>query len=444
MNKKLSESFINQNEPIKKAVEMLERTEKKTLFVINDQEQFIGLVNDGDIRRALLNGISEENPIYRITNCSTITDVELAKARIKKTDARYIVVPLLDKERRVVDCTVVTQKTETPFITTPHKFNRVLVIGGAGYLGSILCRKLLKKGYKVRVLDCLLYGDEGIRELYPYSSFEFTYGDMRNLKTLVNSIADVDAVIHLAAIVGDPASALNPSETIQTNYLATRMVAEVCRFSHINRLIFASTCSVYGASKQDELLYETSPLNPVSLYAQMKIKSEEALLEMKNNSFKPVIFRMATLHGKSPRQRFDLAVNIMTMKALFDHKITVHGGTQYRAFCHVSDAADAYIKCLETPLDTIKDTIYNIASENLQILHVAKTIEHYIPDSSSEIVDIEDKRNYIVSGKNADTTFSLHHKFLIDDTVQSLIKDKEKFKDFENKKYSNIKYLSES
>ena len=441
---KLEDSIVSMDTPIKDALSILEKTEKKTIFIVNIQNQLIGLVNDGDIRRALLNGISEDRPVYRITNCNPITDIETAKQRIKKTDARYIVVPILNKDQQIIDCTVVTQKTQTPFTSSPPKFKRVLVVGGAGYLGSVLCRKLLNKEYKVRVLDSLLYGDAGIRDLYKNPDFEFIYGDMRNLQVLVNAISDVDAVIHLAAIVGDPASALNPSETIQTNCLATKMVAEVCKFMHINKLIFASTCSVYGASKDKQLLYEHSRLNPVSLYARMKIRSEETLTEMQNESFRPVIFRMGTLHGLSPRMRFDLAANIMTIKAIHHHKFMVYGGSQYRAFLHVEDAADAYIRCLETPHSSINHSIYNLVSENLTIKQLASSITSLINNVKVKTEDVTDKRNYMVSGLRANTTFCLKPKRTVKHTIASIAENADRYKDFENKKYSNIKYLSES
>jgi len=436
----IRDSCIDWNSKIKDAIRLIELSEKKTIFVI-DGDRFVGVINDGDARRGLLSGISEEDCLIKITNTDPITDIETAKKRIEKTDARYILVPIVDKDRKLIDCTVVTREGESK--TNYAKYDRVLVIGGAGYLGSVLCRKLLKKGYHVRVLDVLLYGDDGIKDLYKDPRFEFNYGDMRDLQMLVRSLKDVDAVIHLAAIVGDPASALEPIDTIQSNYFATKMVAEVCKFAHISKFIFASTCSVYGASEDKRMLSEISKTNPVSLYADMKLKSEKALLEMKDRSFKPIIFRMGTLHGISPRMRFDLVVNLLTIRACQTNKFKIFGGEQHRAFCHVSDAADAYVKCLETSNSGITSTIYNLVSENMSIKELGELVKS-TTGAKMEVEDVTDLRNYIVCGIWGNVTFDLNHKMKIANTITSIVKNMKKYKDFKDKKYSNVDHLKEA
>ena len=141
--------------------------------------------------------------------------------------------------------------------------NKILVTGGAGYLGSVLCRKLLNRGYKVKVLDNLTYGDDGIKGL----NIELLKGDIRNIHDIVEAVHDVDAVIHLAAIVGDPACAAEPVKTLEVNYLATKAIIEACKWFKVKRFIFASTCSIYGKGLEAKLT-EKTPLNPVSLYAE--------------------------------------------------------------------------------------------------------------------------------------------------------------------------------
>ncbi|HSW50814.1 MAG TPA: NAD-dependent epimerase/dehydratase family protein, partial [Bryobacteraceae bacterium] len=147
----------------------------------------------------------------------------------------------------------------------------VLVVGGAGYIGSILVRRLIASGRKVRVLDSLAYGNSALRSMFGHPSMELQAGDCRNLKSVVSAVDGVDTVIHLAAIVGDPACEQEREAALETNYAATRMLIEVARGAKVRRLIFASTCSVYGAS--DELVEETSQPNPISLYAQTKVQS---------------------------------------------------------------------------------------------------------------------------------------------------------------------------
>ncbi len=171
----------------------------------------------------------------------------------------------------------------------------ILVIGGAGYIGSILVRKLLQQGYSVTVLDALLYGDESIRELYGQPRLEFIKGDFRDIGSVVNAMRGIDAVVHLGALVGDPACAIDEKLTIEINLAATRMIAEVAKGFGVQRFLFASTCSVYGAS--EELSHEESELKPVSLYARTKISSEQALLSLAGSRFAPTIVRFATIFG---------------------------------------------------------------------------------------------------------------------------------------------------
>jgi len=193
---------------------------------------------------------------------------------------------------------------------------RVLVIGGAGYVGSALVRQLLARGYIVRVLDVLLYGDRAMAELRTHPRFEFVHGDFRNVESVVSCMRDVDAVAHLGAIVGDPAGDLEPDLTLEVNVAATRLIAEVARGFGVRRFIFTSTCSVYGAS--DHLLDEKSETKAVSLYARSKLESEAILSKMTDASFSPVILRLGTLYGLSYRPRFDLVVNVLAAKAVLE------------------------------------------------------------------------------------------------------------------------------
>jgi nucleoside-diphosphate-sugar epimerase len=190
----------------------------------------------------------------------------------------------------------------------------------------------------------------------------------------VNSLTDTDAVILLAAIVGDPASKARPTETIETNVLAAQALASACKLHQINRFLYASTCSVYGIGA--DLLDEDAPLNPVSLYARTKIESEKIILGMGDEYFSPTILRMGTLYGYSPRMRFDLVVNTMSMKSFVDGKIQVFGGRQWRPLLGVEDAAEAFIRCVEAGLQDVGNRIFNVGSDgqNYQIDEVAEII----------------------------------------------------------------------
>lgn len=275
---------------------------------------------------------------------------------------------------------------------------KVLVIGGAGYIGSVLVRKLLHYGYKVRVLDILMYGDSSIDDLYDHPDFELIKGDFRNIDTIIKSMQGIDLVTHLGAIVGDPACEIDKDISFDINTMATRMIAEAAKGFGVRHFVFASTCSVYGAS--DFLITEKSVLNPVSMYAKTKIASEKVLLFLSDTNFKPIIMRFATIYGMSYRPRFDLVVNTLTAKAYYEKKINIFGGDQWRPFLHVDDVSEAIIKCLKLPQNNIDGQILNVGTnnQNYQISDIGKIIKDVIPDVEVVTLDKDiDKRNYHVS-----------------------------------------------
>jgi nucleoside-diphosphate-sugar epimerase len=261
-----------------------------------------------------------------------------------------------------------------------NPIRNVLVVGGAGFVGSVLLPKLLDRGYHVRVMDSLVYGDEGIRHLNGRPRYELLDGDLRSLESIVRSSRDADAVIHLGALVGDPACALDENLTLEINLKATRNLAEVARGIGVRRFIFASTCSVYGAT--DELLDETSALGPVSLYARSKMESEQLTLALDNHEFSTVALRFGTFYGLSPRPRFDLIVNMLVAKAIHDKEITIFGGDQWRPFLHVDDGAEAIVRCLEAPGHVVKGQIFNVGSDeqNYTLRQIAEEIAGALPD----------------------------------------------------------------
>jgi nucleoside-diphosphate-sugar epimerase len=281
----------------------------------------------------------------------------------------------------------------------------VLVTGGAGYIGSLLVRRLLDRGYRVRVLDILLYGDRAIRGVLEHPALELVVADFRHREAVEAALTGIDAVIHLGGIVGDPACALDPEFTVAINEEATRTVADACAREGVERLIFASSCSVYGAN--DELLHETSALHPVSLYARTKIASEQMLLDHTGHRCPSVILRFATIYGYSHRPRFDLVVNVLTAKAVTEGRITVHGGDQWRPFVHVDDLARALVAALEAPLVAVAGQVFNVGSngQNYRLSEVADIVQELIP-TTEVVIDANsaDRRNYRVDfTKIADT-----------------------------------------
>ncbi|MBZ0202933.1 MAG: SDR family oxidoreductase, partial [Ignavibacteria bacterium] len=283
--------------------------------------------------------------------------------------------------------------------------DKILVIGGAGYLGAVLVENLLRRGYSVRILDSFIYGKKAVEKYTGDKRVEVINGDIRNIETVNNSMEGIGSVALLAAVVGDPASKARPEQTVETNYLAAQVVASSAKRSGVKKFIYASTCSVYGVGS--EMLDEQAPLNPVSLYAKTKISSEESIMSIAGGDFSPVIMRMSTLYGFSPRMRFDLVVNTMTMTAFTGGRITVFGGNQWRPLLSLEDAADAYIKVLESKMQMNGGKIYNVGSEeqNYIITDVAKLVAEGIKKASGKDIPINiegdstDARDYRVTFK---------------------------------------------
>ncbi len=324
--------------------------------------------------------------------------------------------------------------------------SNVLVIGGAGYIGSALLPKLLDRGYHVRLLDRLLFGTEPIAEIMHHPRLEIVQADFRQVDKVVEALRGMDAVIHLGAIVGDPACALDEELTTEVNLMATRMIAEVAKGCGVDRFIFASTCSVYGAS--DELLDEQSELNPVSLYARSKIASEKVLTELADRDFGPVILRFGTVYGLSGRNRFDLVINLLAAKAIVEGRITVYGGSQWRPFVHVDDVALAVFRVLEAPRALVENQVFNVGSDeqNYTIQQVGEIVKRLVP--AAELVSVgsdTDRRNYRVSFRKIRNELGFAPRWTVEDGVKQVIVALRsgKVQDYGDARYNNAKFLTE-
>ncbi len=325
------------------------------------------------------------------------------------------------------------------------KVRRALVIGGAGYIGSSLLPMLLDRGYEVRVLDLLIYGKDPISPWLDDPRLEVIQADFRQIDRVVSAMQDVDAVIHLGAIVGDPACALDEGLTTEINLMATRVIAEIAKGYGVRYFIFASTCSVYGAS--DQVLDEESPTKPISLYARTKAASEKVLLKMADDQFAPVILRFSTVYGLSGRFRFDLVVNLLTAKALIDGEITIFGGNQWRSFVHVADAARSIMHVLSASPDHVRGQIFNVGSDeqNYTISQVGNKINSYVP--SAQIVnkgDEKDPNDYRVGFEKIRKGLKFIPEWTIDKGIEQVIEaiQSGQVKDYKQPQYSNIKFLT--
>ena len=279
---------------------------------------------------------------------------------------------------------------------------KVLVTGGAGYIGSVLVRQLLQKNYKVRVLDSLKFGGDALYDVMLHPNFEFMKGDICNEGDIDNALLGVDAVAHLAAIVGDPACKKYSEEAQATNWDGSIQLFKKADKAGVSRFIFASTCSNYGKmSNPDEFVTETSELRPVSLYAELKVKFEKYLLEdNKNSNICSTALRFSTVYGFSPRIRFDLTVNEFTRNAVVYGEQEIWGSQFWRPYCHVDDLARAVVLVLESDEDKVRANVFNVGSteENYMKGMVINEVCKVVPNVKVNYVESnEDPRDYRVN-----------------------------------------------
>lgn len=306
---------------------------------------------------------------------------------------------------------------------------KVLVVGGAGYVGGYLVDLAEAQGHEVRVFDKLVYEDAYLKKV------DFHFGDVNNEKALQPHLEWAEVVVWLAAVVGDPACALNPQLTVDTNVESVK--ALVKNFS--GRIIFPSTCSVYGA--QDGLLDEKSPFDPLSLYAETKIAAEKVLLEAPNET---LIFRLGTLYGLSDtysRLRVDLVLNVLTIRAIREGTMSVFGGKQYRPLLHVRDVATAMVPGISSNATGV----FNLHAENMTILELAEKIQEQVPNAVLKISDstFQDSRNYAVSSAKAETELGFRPTWSVTDGIAEIAAAMREFRipDVNVERFSNVAAL---
>ncbi len=279
---------------------------------------------------------------------------------------------------------------------------KVLVTGGAGYIGSVLVRQLLNKGYKVRVLDSLKFGGEALYDVMMHPNFEFFNGDIRDTVAVENALVGIDAIAHLAAIVGDPACKKFSEEANETNWTGSVALFEAAERAGVKRFVFASTCSNYGKmSDPNSFVTEESELRPVSLYAELKVKFEQYLLkERKDSKICSTALRFSTVYGFSPRIRFDLTVNEFTRNATIKGEQEIWGAQFWRPYCHVEDLARSVVLVLESEEEKVRANVFNvgITEENYSKGMIIEEVCKVVPNVQVNYVEMnEDPRDYRVN-----------------------------------------------
>jgi len=280
--------------------------------------------------------------------------------------------------------------------------NTVLVTGVAGYIGSVLAAQLLDKGYQVFGVDALFFGGDAIISLYNHPNFRFRKGDMRDKEFVNEIVKEADAIVHLAAIVGDPACRQQPELARAINWDASKYLFDTANAAgNVERFIFASTCSNYGKMEGDNFITETSPLNPISLYAELKVEFEKYLFANSggDNGMVATPLRFSTVYGLSPRMRFDLTVNEFTRNLALGRTLKIFGEQFWRPYCHVEDLAASCICVLEADRNVVNGDVFGVGdtSENYQKKMLADEMLMVMPDADIQYVEKnEDPRDYRV------------------------------------------------
>jgi len=320
--------------------------------------------------------------------------------------------------------------------------NKILITGGAGYVGAALTPYLLEKGHKVTVLDLMIYGSEVLQK---HKNLNVVKGDIRNRDLLNKILPDHDVVIHLACISNDPSFELNPQLGKSINLNAFRPLVEISKENKIKRFIYASTSSVYGIKKEKDVNEEMS-LEPLTDYSKYKAECEIVLNKYGSEDFTPVTIRPATVCGYSRRQRLDVVVNILTNLAYHKREISIFGGKQLRPNIHIEDMARAYEMLINAPKNKVFKEIFNVGYENSSVQELANIVKNIIGDDVKlNTQPTNDNRSYHISSKKIKNILGFEAVKTISDAVKDLKSAFEKGflpNSLTDEKYFNIKRMN--
>ncbi len=324
--------------------------------------------------------------------------------------------------------------------------NKVLVTGAAGYVGSVLVRQLLRAGYEVVGVDLLCFGGESLLGVINDPGFHLHVGDLRDPAVQEEALRGVDAVVHLAAIVGDPACARQPELAEALNWTVSKELFDRCTAdgSRIERFVFGSTCSNYGKMADEEWVDEDAPLRPISLYARLKVAMEEYILTRDpRDGLTATSLRFSTIYGLSPRPRFDLTVNEFTREIVLGRQLQIYGEQFWRPYCHVEDLAEACRMVLEAPPEVVAGRVFGVgsSSQNYQKATLAEMLRSIRPDADIQFVHKEeDPRNYRVNFDRIRDELGFRPRFTVQDGINEIARAIEDgmITDPDNPNYRNI------
>ncbi|MCJ7565799.1 MAG: NAD(P)-dependent oxidoreductase [Candidatus Aminicenantes bacterium] len=312
--------------------------------------------------------------------------------------------------------------------TKTKKREHILITGGAGYIGSLLCGELLCRGYRVTALDNLLFGGNSLLGYLTHPGFSFHKADVCDKDSLRPHFKDVNHVVHLAAIVGYPACEKAGDEaSYRCNLEGTRNVFELAEAGGAGRFVFSSTYSNYGAAEDGRPVTEESPLYPQSIYAKTKIAAERYLLEQAPSArCAPVVFRFATLFGPSPRTRFDLIINQFVLEAIRERKLVIYQKDYNRSFVHIRDIIRSVTLALEAPIEKIRGQVFNVGSNlgNLSKEEIARLVQKYVPGVEVEYKDLSydsDMRDVKVSFDKIERVLGYKARIGVEEGIKEMV-----------------------
>jgi nucleoside-diphosphate-sugar epimerase len=325
----------------------------------------------------------------------------------------------------------------------------IMLVGGAGYIGSVLAQELLERGYAVRILDRLYFGDQGLAGIR--DRVDLTVADMRSVSPAV--LDDVEAVINVGGLSNDPTAEFNPKANYEMNTTAAVALARLCREQGVRRYIYGSSCSIYdrGVADQsrDVLLDETAEVNPPGAYAGSKLAAERELMELASDHFTVTSLRKGTLFGWSPRMRYDLVANAFVKDAMSKGSITLHfGGEMWRPMVDVRDAARAYIALVRAEARVVNGQLFNLVYRNFRISELAMRVREALRQIGMPVEIVTDYayrgvRNYRVTGEKLERQVGIVPQITVEESAQTMVQEirRANYTDFDNPRYYNIAWM---
>ncbi len=323
----------------------------------------------------------------------------------------------------------------------------ILVIGGAGYVGSALVPKLLEKGYSVRVFDSFWFWngkEEYLKalELEENGNLRIFEGDIRNPQEIASTAAGADSAIQLACVSNDPSSDLDEKFTHAVSYDGNVNCIDEAKKAGVERFVYASSSSVYGIKNEPDVTEEAAP-EPFTQYSKLKVEIEHYLSHATGRKFRGMSIRPATVCGYAPRLRLDVVVNILTSHAINEGKIRVLGGQQLRPNIHVDDIAELYMKLMDEDIEKFRGQFYNAGWQNLKVMEIAELVKSVVGDVEVEVLPTNDPRSYHICSEKIKRELGFAPQRTVKDAIAGLKKafEEGRVQDFRDERYYNIKVM---